>query len=427
MADAIACPECGTEIEVTEVLSAQLRQQLRREFEAEAKAKDEQFAAREQRLQDRAEQLQLERNSIDASVTTKVAEERIKLAAEAKREAAQEVAVELQDAQLQLNETKAKLKVAKQTELDLRKERTTLEEEKEALELSVQRRVDEERTKIRQSAKKEALDEHKLDADAKDKLIGDLQKQITELQRKSQEGSQQLQGEVLELELEELLRQHFVHDSVEPVRKGQPGSDVVHTVRDPSGRECGVILWESKRTKAWNDNWLGKLRDDQRAAKADLAVIVSIEVPDGVTTFQLIDGVWVSTRGCALSLAAALRAGLIEVAKTRQSQEGRQGKMELVYNYLAGPAFKLRVEGIAEAFRSLRADLESEKNAYRRLWAKREKQLERALENTAGMYGDLSGIIGNALPAIDMLELSDTPRLLDDTNGAVEIEEPASL
>jgi hypothetical protein len=180
----------------------------------------------------------------------------------------------------------------------------------------------------------------------------------------------------------------------------------VQHVYDQSGLDCGSILWESKRTKNWSDAWLPKLRNDQRVAKAHVAVLTSEELPKGLTNFGYMDGVWVTSRYCLMGLAAALRQGMIEAARTRRSLQGRQDKIEILYNYLAGSEFRQRIEGIVEAFMTLRDDLESEKRSMHRIWAKREKQLERAVRNTSGMYGDLAGILGSNLPQIANLELA---------------------
>jgi hypothetical protein len=225
------------------------------------------------------------------------------------------------------------------------------------------------------------------------------------MKRKMEQGSQQAQGEVMEIELEDVLRRAFPMDTVEPVPKGIHGGDVLQHVRDATASVCGTILWESKRTKTCSDAWLPKLRDDQRAAKAQVAVLASIELPRGLTTFDSVDGVWVTSRHCIVGLASVLRAGLIEVARTKRSLHGRQGKMEVLYNYLSSSEFRQRVEGIVEAFVTLREDLEAEKRAMKNIWAKREKQLERAVTNTAGFYGDLSGIVGATLPKIQAIEL----------------------
>lgn len=194
--------------------------------------------------------------------------------------------------------------------------------------------------------------------------------------------------------------------TIDAVPVGAHGGDILHRVHDPSGLDCGVILWEAKRTKNWSDNWLPKLRNDQRSAKAHVAILTSEELPKGITHFGCIDGVWVTSHHCLMGLAAALRHGMIEAARTRRSLLGRQNKVELLYTYLAGSEFRQRIEGIVEAFMTLKEDLESEKRSMHRLWAKREKQLERAALNTAGLYGDLGGILGPSLPQIANLELA---------------------
>lgn len=404
MSDTIICPQCSFEIEVTEVLSAQLRSQLQKEFEAEIRKKEVSLKQREHEITKAKDEIAQAKEEIDEQVQEKLKIERKKLADDALAKAREQVSLELQDREHQLADANTKLKAAQEAELALRKERRELAEQKDALELTLNRRLDEERAKIREAAKKEAADERQLKDAEKDKLINDMRTQIEDLKRKSEQGSQQLQGEVLETALEELLRQHFPFDEITPVPKGVHGGDVTHTVRDASGTVCGIILWESKRTKNWSDGWLPKLRDDQRAAKAQLAILASIELPKDVTTFRYTDGVWITSSACAISLASALRAGLIEVAAAKRSVDGRNDKMEVLYNYLSGQEFRHRVEGIVEAFVTLRDELEAEKRATQRMWAKREKQLERAASQTAGMYGDLSGIIGGALPAIAMLD-----------------------
>jgi hypothetical protein len=231
----------------------------------------------------------------------------------------------------------------------------------------------------------------------KEHTIASMQKQIEDLKRRAEQGSQQLQGEVQELALEEILSTKFPHDTIEPVPKGEHGGDILQRVCGPFGQRCGTILWESKRTKNWSDAWLGKLREDQRAAKAEVAVIVSQVLPKGVETFEVVDGVWVTHPKAALSVAVTLRHTLIEVAGARHTSEGQQTKVEMVYQYLTGPRFRQRVQAIVEAFSSMQEDLDKERKVILKQWAKRGEQLERAIEATAGMYGDLQGIAGKPL------------------------------
>jgi hypothetical protein len=210
---------------------------------------------------------------------------------------------------------------------------------------------------------------------------------------------------VQELELESLLRAKFPRDLIEPVEKGEFGGDVLQRVFGPQGQPCGTILWESKRTKNWSDTWLPKLRDDQRNAKADIAMIVSHVLPKGVETFDLVEGVWVTETRCAIPVAIALRQTLIELSTARNAAEGQQTKMQLVYQYLTGPRFRHRIGAIAEKFSDMQADLDKERKATTRLWAKREEQIRGVIESTAGMYGDLQGIAGATLQEIEGLEM----------------------
>lgn len=380
----IVCPHCKTEIKLTESLAGPLLESTRQQYEKLLNAKDEELT----------ERLKAERAGIAVAEAKKardaIADELAK--AQEEKAASDELA----------KDRETKLAEARKNELQLRQERQKLQEEKDQFELEKQRAIDAERAKIRETAQKDADEQARLKIAEKDKTITDLQSKLQDALRKAEQGSQQLQGEVLELSIEDELRQLFPHDSITPVPKGVHGGDLLQIVRDASG-ECGRILWESKRTKAWSDGWLPKLRDDQRAAKAQLSILVSMELPPDLRTFRHIDGVWVTSITCAIGVASILRAGLMDVAAARRSIEGRNDKMELLYCYLSGPEFRHRIEGIVEAFVTLREELEAEKRSTLRMWAKREKQLDRAVAQTAGMYGELSGIIGASLPEIDQL------------------------
>jgi hypothetical protein len=230
-------------------------------------------------------------------------------------------------------------------------------------------------------------------------------RQIDELKRKAEQGSQQLQGEVQELDLESMLCAQFPLDGVDPVPKGEHGGDVLHRVIGHNGQHCGTILWEAKRTKTWIEAWLPKLREDQRAAKAEVAIIISKTLPKGLETFELRDDVWVCGPRYAIPVASVLRQSLIDVAVARQAADGQQTKMELLYNYLTGPRFRHRVEAIVEKFSDMQEDLDRERKTMTRLWAKREEQIRCVVSATAGMYGDLQGIAGKTLREVDGLEL----------------------
>ncbi|CUQ67677.1 DUF2130 domain-containing protein [Candidatus Nitrospira inopinata] len=408
----IICPNCKAEIKLTESLAAPLIESTRREYERRLAQKDADVAKREASLREREEAIAKARQAIDDQVAEKLRQERGRIAAEEAKRAKlalqtdlDQKARELADLQDVIKQRDAKLAEAQKAQAELLKKQRELEDAKRELDLTVETRVQESLAATREQAKKEAEETLKLKVLEKEQTIVCMQKQIEELKRKAEQGSQQLQGEVQELELEALLSAKFTRDTVQPVPKGEHGGDVIETVIGPLGQPCGKILWESKRTKNWSDGWLAKLRDDQRTAKAEVAVIVSQALPKAVETFDQIEGVWVVHPKAILPVASALRHMLIEVATARQASEGQQTKMEMVYQYLTGPRFRQRVQAIVEAFSSMQEDLDKEKKVIVKQWAKREEQIERVMQATVGMYGDLQGIAGKSLKEIEGLEM----------------------
>jgi hypothetical protein len=241
-----------------------------------------------------------------------------------------------------------------------------------------------------------------------------MSSQIEDLRRKSTEGSQRIQGEVQELELEAMLRAAFPNDVIEPVAKGRAGGDVVQKVILPGGGQVGIVLWESKRTKSWSAEWLTKNREDQRTAGAHVGVIVSTVLPKGMDTFDRVEGVWVAGLHLAVPLAKALRVALIEAAMARVAAQGREGKMQNMFTYLSGPHFRGRVSAIVEAIIGLSEDLEAEKRALTKQWAKRQRRLELLMGSMASLYGDFQAIVGRSLPELHGLSI---PQLEDDSES----------
>jgi len=406
MPDAIiGCPKCGAQIELTEALAAPLVAEIRRKSEADAQQREKALLSREEALAKKTTDLQGQVARLELTLSERLTSEREKIAREQEAKAQSAVEVRLKELQASLVEKDRKLQAAQAAELTVRQAREKLEEQQREWELQKQRDMDAERGRVREAARNELLEQTRLKDAEKDKVINDLKGRIDELQRKADQGSQQLRGEVAELALEELLRAKFPRDTIEPVAKGQFGGDCVQRVVNATGQACGAILWESKRTKTWQDGWLPKLRDDQRAARAEIAAICTSTLPKGVERFDCIDGVWICEPICAAPLAMALRHSLIEAASSRVASEGQHTKMEQVYQYLCGPQFRQRVEAIVESFTTMMQDLEAERRVITKQWAKREKQIERVIEKTVGMYGDLQGIAGRALPRIESLEL----------------------
>ncbi len=406
----ITCPHCNMEIKLTESLAAPIVASIRKDYEQRLNQKDAEVATRESKLREREMALLKEKESIEDIVADKVKQERAKISLEEAKKAKAVLVMELEEKERQLaalgevlQQRDAKLAEAQKTQAHLLQKERELDDARRELALSVEKQVREGLEAVRDKARREAEDALGLRVREKEETIAAMQRQIEELKRKAEQGSQQLQGEVQEMELEEILKIKFPSDAIDPVPKGEFGGDVLQTVRNALGQNCGVILWESKRTKNWSDGWLPKLRDDQRAAKADVAVMVSQALPKTVETFDQIDDVWVTHFRAVLPVAMLLRHALVEVTLARQAGVGRQTKMELVYQYLTGSVFRQRVEAIVEAFTTMRADLDKEKKAITKQWAKREMQIERVVQATAGMYGDLQGIAGKSLQEVEGL------------------------
>jgi hypothetical protein len=421
----ITCPSCHAEIKLTDTLAAPLIEATRQEFQRKIAQNEAEIAKREQALEAQRTALLKAQEAVQEEVQSKLKIEREGIAQEEARKAKALLAADLDQKAQQLAELNqvladrdSKLANAQKAQAELIRKQRELDDAKREMNLTIETKVQESLTSVRNKARQEAEEGLKLKVAEREETIAAMQRQIEELKRKSEQGSQQLQGEVLELELESTLRGRFPLDGIEPVPKGEFGGDILHRVIGQAGQSCGTILWESKRAKNWSDGWLAKLRDDQRAAKAEIAVIVSQALPKGVETFDLVEGIWVVQPRYVIPIALTLRQSLIEIAATRISGEGMQTKMEQVYKYLTGTLFRQRIEAIVEKFTDMQADLDKERKAMTRLWAKREVQIRGVIESTAGMWGDLQGIAGRTMVEIEGLELKMLPEGATETATA---------
>jgi hypothetical protein len=424
MSDAtLTCPHCGQRFPLTEALAEQLRGEVAAALHAQHQAQLQQLATRLGEAQ--ARELQAQRRALELEQAQATAIERERLAIEQKLRAEaeqrlrerlaqererlrEEARNELGPLQAALQETRRQLQQAQAAELALRQKAEAVAARELALDLEVARRLDEKRAEWETQVRGAAVEEQQLKLREKEKQIEGLRRVIDDLKRKSEQGSQELQGEALELDIEAALAAQFPHDVVRPVPKGMHGADLLHEVRNAALAPCGLIVWETKNTRHWQPAWIGKLKDDQRACGATVAVLVSVALPpEARGGLACIDGVWVAGLQVWPALALALREQLLQVAFARNAATGMNEKMEALYRYLAGDAFRHRVEAIVEAFTAMKEQLDRERRAMERLWKEREKQLERVIGATAGMYGELRGTIGQSMPAIAALELDD--------------------
>ena len=415
----ITCPNCHITVRLTESLAAPRVAATREQYERQLAARDAAFAQREAQLQTQAkamaereaalaEQTRQLQAQVTEQVETRLRTERERVVAEEARKAKAAAADELAAGQKALAELQevlkardAKLAEAQQAQADMLRRQRELEDARRELDLTVEKRVSEGLEAVRGKARQEAEESLRLKVVEKDQMIASMQQKIAELKQRAEQGSQQLQGEAQELDLENTLRQRFAFDTIDPVPKGEFGGDVLHTVLSQSGQVAGRILWESKRTRNWSEGWLEKLRNDQRAAKADVAILISQALPKEIETFDVREGVWVTGPRTALAVANLLRTSILQVHQTRLAGEGLQGKAELVYQYLTGPHFRHRVSAIREAFDAMQDDLDRERKVIQKQWAKRQAQIDRMVAGMTGMYGDLQGIAGAQLPEIE--------------------------
>ena len=405
----IQCPKCGESISIDDVLTRQIEEKIKKDFEATQKIREQELALKSEELKKQAAEIAESKNNIESVVAEKVAGQlsaaKLKLFKEARAEAEKEQDAKTALLEEQLKNKDEKLTQATKNEVELRKDKIKLEEDKQAFELEKMRQMEEAKRAIVEEATQKAAEEQQYVIAQLKKQLTDATKAKDDLARKLEQGSQQTQGEVLELALEELLKAEFPHDEIVPVSKGVSGADIIQKVKDRSGREYGQIVWESKKTKAWSEGWIQKLKDDQRAIKADVAVIVSVALPEDVKGFVFRDGVWICDIKLAVALATALRINLESLTREKAMSVGKNEKMEVLYSYLTGVEFKQRVEAIVEAFTSMDEGLRKERMAYEKIWSEREKQIKKVITNTVGMYGDLSGLV--ALPQIKTLELGE--------------------
>lgn len=359
MKNSIKCPKCGNEFEASEGLISHVKEEARLEIEKNLRARIE------------------EEKGLELSVLQKT----------------------LKEKEERINEFRKK-------EIELREKSRKLEDKEKDLELETQRRIDEQKIKIEEDTEKRLIDEHYLKDLEKDKKISDMEKLVEELKRKSQQGSMQTQGEVAELDLEETLRRLFPSDEIVEVKKGELGGDIRQIVKTQRGTVCGFILWERKRTKAWDEKWISKLKEDMRRDKAHIGVILTEIFPkDFKKEIGERGGVWLVGRKLVEPLAALLRKNLYDVAKSQAIVLNKQSKAEELYDFVTGQEFIQQVERMVDIYLEMRMQIAKERASSEREYKQREMQVDRLLKGVSGIYGSMQGIAGSALPQVKNLEL----------------------
>jgi len=383
MNDSIKCPHCGKKFPLDTAMTHEIKEKL--EVETSKKLEDE-----KKRLNDEA-------RSWREGQLTKL-----------KEKAKEEMELQLKDKSNELEELRNQKKALQEQTLELNKLIRQIKQESDNRRIEMEKKLMTSQEKIREEEKRKSDEENKLKILEKDKKISDAMKMVEEYKRKLEQGSQQSQGEVMEDELKKILGTEFPYDTISDVPKGIRGADLVQTVKNNAGKECGTILWESKRTKAWTEGWISKLKQDQREIKAELAIIVTQIMPQGIKNFGLKDGIWVVDYKTVIGAAISLRNNLIEVFGVRSANRGKQEKKEILWNYLTSIEFKQRVEAIYESYSGLYQELQKEKDWFTHKWAREEKNISLIKDNLLGMHGDLEGIVGKTLPELEQLKKLET-------------------
>ena len=385
MANEITCPSCGHQFELNESLKNEVEKELRGKMVDWQKKKEEEFEKQKSLLVN-----------------------------DALRKAGEETAVKLKSLEEEAKIKTQQLQNLQKKELDLMRDKNALEEKQKNMEVEIEKRFLEKRKEIEDSAIKREQELFDLKTREYKLQMEQQQKLIEELKRKSEQGSMQLQGESQEVLLEEIIRENFPFDLITEVGKGVEGADCIQTVRNNIGVTCGKIIYESKRTKGWSNNWIDKLKADKRNTGADVAILVTQNFPKGMERFGEKEGIWVcnfSEVGCVAHL---LRNGILKIYEIQKAQEGKGDKMQMLYNYLTGIEFRGQVEAIMEGFMAMKQGITKERIQMEKIWKEREKQLEKVLISTSGMYGSVKGIAGASIADIPLLDGTDENLLIND-------------
>ena len=392
------CPNCGTEINVNELLYHDLEKQAQQKYQT-------QLAKEQSKLEQQQRDLIEQQKTIQQTIKTQLAESLTTEKAKLKKQVEKDQAERIKAMQTELDENTKKVVAFNKAKSEierLKREKKSLRTE---IELESQKQLTEELAT--QSAKIQQQLSNQVDFKIAEKehVINQLKQKLTEAQRQAEQGSTQLQGEVQELAIEQWLVSHFPLDKIEEIKKGATGADCIQIINTQFSQNCGSIYYESKRTKSFQPSWIEKFKNDIQEKGASVGVLVTQSMPDGMKSLGQKDGIWICTFDEFKNLSQVLRQSLIHVNQALITQENKGDKMGMLYDYLTGNEFQMQIEAIVEGFTQLKSDLESEKRAMQSIWKKREKQIERVLLNTNFMYSSVKGIAGNAVQSVALLEL----------------------
>lgn len=414
----IKCPNCGTSIDVNDILKHQLEDKIRAEYQQKASEQAKEMMAKNEALEKAKAEFEAKKkqeNELFAErleKETKAAEKEIAVKLRAKLE--EENKDRVAEMEKELAEKSTKLRELSKMEGEIAKLQREKLEMKEAIEAAAQKQLNETLTLEREKIRKQEDEKNELKFAALQKQLEDQKKLTEEMKRKQEQGSMQLQGEVMELAIEEWLASQFPLDTIDEIKKGANGADCLQIVNTRELQNCGSIYYESKRTKAFQQAWIEKFKNDIRAKKASLGVLVTEVLPTGMDRMGLKDGIWICTFEEFKGLSGVLRQSLIQISQAMQSQENKGDKMAMLYDFLTSNEFHLQMEGIVEGFTQMQNDLNAEKRSMQRIWSQREKQIDKVISNAINMYGSIRGIAGSAVQTIKALELDNEINLIEE-------------
>lgn len=397
----ISCPKCGHQFNVEDVLAHEIEEKYKEELNNKISDIESEYEEKEKLLSDKEKELKQKKSEIDEQIEKKLKLESKKQAKEIKKRVEEEFENRIKSLSEENDDRKNQIKDLKDTTIENEKLKRMIEDQKQDLEIEFEKNLTERLKAESGEIRKRESERVELKIKEKDELVNALNKQLGEMKRKAEQGSMQLQGEVQEIALEELLQSLFVIDIIEEVAKGVKGADVIHTICNNLGNECGKILYESKRTKKFSNIWIEKLKNDAVAVKADICVIVTEAMPDDIEKIGIKDGVWICNYFDVKGLVIVLRESLISINAAYDAQSNKGEKMQMLYDYLTSNEFKLQLSAILEGYSHLQDSYVKEKRAMERIWKDREKQLERILLNTNQFIGSIQGIAGSSMPEIE--------------------------
>lgn len=405
----IKCPNCGTSIDVQDILSHQLEDEIKQKYQSQIAAEKKKYEAEQEKLKreklDFEQKKKQENELFQERLDKQLKEERRSIEEKIKSKLQEEQSEQFKALQTELNEQSEKVKELNRTKAEIEKLKREKGELKEEAEAAAQKKLNETLLAEREKIKKTEEERNELRFKELQKQLEDQKNLTEEMKRKQEQGSMQLQGEVQELAIEEWLAAQFPLDTIEEVKKGARGADCLQVVNTRNLQNCGTIYYESKRTKDFQPSWIEKFKADIRTKGANIGVLVTEVLPSDLDRMGLKDGIWICNYEEFKGLCAVLRESIIQVSTAIGSQENKGDKMEMLYEYLTGNTFRLQIDAIVEGFKQMKEDLDSEKRSFQRIWKQREKQIEKVMINTVEMHGSIKGIAGNAIQSVKALEL----------------------